>query len=129
MKALAIFGIMLLAVILDSWGDAVYDIGKEAHNGKKMGWGHTLQAAAIGILFLFLPMINWTHPIADGIALAASYVAFRFVFFDPAYNIHRPGVSIFYANGWKAGMAVGGRIIWTVVALTFSIAVVIIEIL
>lgn len=128
MKALAIFGVMFLAVILDGWGDAKYDTGKEAHNAKLMDWGHTLQAAAIGFLFLFLPMIDWTHPIADGFALAASYVAFRFVFFDPAYNIHR-GVSIFYANGWKAGMAVGGRIIWTAVALTFSIAIVIIEIL
>ena len=129
MKALAIFGVMLLAIILDGWGDARYDVGKEAHNGRLMNWGHTLQAAAIGILILFLPMIDWTHPIGDGFALASSYLAMRFALFDMAYNIHRPGVGIFYANGLKAKMPLHGRLFYSAIALIFSVAVIIIEIL
>ena len=98
----------MASVVLDATGDAVYDMGKESHNAKQMSWGHTLQASAIGVNVLLLPMIDWHHPVHDGIWMSISYVAMRYAAFDLTYNLTR-GIDPLYADGWKQKMAPAER--------------------
>lgn len=122
-KSFAITGIQLASIILDAAGDAVYDMGKETHNSSQMTWGHTLQASAIGVGMLTIPMINWEHPVHDGIWMSVSYIAMRYAVFDLAYNTVR-GIDPLYADGWKAEMAPGERVLTQTfffgISLTFN---------
>ena len=120
-KGFAITGIQLLSVVLDATGDAVYDMGKESGNSSQMTWGHTLQASAIGVGMLMIPMIDWERPICDGVKMAVSYLAMRYAVFDLAYNLTR-GIDPLYADGIKGEVPPHGRAWSQAVVLTFSIA-------
>lgn len=102
-KGFAITGVHLASIVLDATGDAVYDMGKESHNNKQMAWGHTLQATAVGVGMLCIPLIDWKHPVHDGVFMSLSYVAMRYALFDLTYNLTR-GIDPLYADGWKAKM-------------------------
>ena len=121
-KSFAILGVQMASITLDAAGDALYDIGKQEGSSSKQSWGHTLQATAVGVNVLLLPMIDWKRPVNDGIWMAVSYVSLRYAMFDMTYNAVR-GWDLLYADGIKAEMLPGGRAFTQSIAFGFSIAI------
>jgi len=96
-------GTAAAAVSLEMAGDAVYDMGKEAHDVSQMKLGHTLQAMGNATPFVALPVMyfiarddhsKWYW---DALFSTATYMGIRFGIADGVYNSYR-GLPFFYSG-------------------------------